>query len=270
MAAGNLEARLPASGRDEMADLTRSFNDMVTQLQAAERKQREVEILRRDLVAWAGHDLRTPLTSIRAMIEALADGLVSDEETRLRYLQTARRDIQALSRLIDDLFEMALADAGGLQLNREPGSLADLISDTLERFSAQARQQGITLQGRVEPGAEIADMDVQRIGRVLSNLVTNALRHTLAKGQITLAAAGQGDAILVSVEDSGEGIHPEDLPFVFERFYRGEKSRSRASGGAGLGLAIAKGIVEAHGGSIGIASQLGAGTRVWFTIPRPG
>jgi signal transduction histidine kinase len=268
VASGNLETRLPASGRDEMAGLTRSFNEMVAQLQAAARKQREVEILRRDLVAWAGHDLRTPLTSIRAIIEALADGLVSDEETRLRYLQTARRDIQSLSQLIDDLFEMALADAGGLQLNREPGSMADLISDTLERFSAQARQQGIMLEGSVEPGAESADMDVQRIGRVLSNLVTNALRHTPAHGRVTLTAAARGEFVQVSVEDSGEGIRPEDLPFVFERFYRGEKSRSRASGGAGLGLAIARGIVEAHGGSIDIASQPGEGTRVWFKIPR--
>ncbi len=268
VAAGNLETNLPAGGRDEMADLTRSFNDMVAHLQAAERKQQEVEILRRDLVAWAGHDLRTPLTSIRAMIEALADGVVSDEETRLRYLRTAQRDIQSLSRLIDDLFEMALADAGGLQLNREPGSMADLISDTLERFSPQARQQGITLEGSVDPAADSAVMDVQRIGRVLANLVNNALRHTLANGRITITSAPQDDSIIVHVEDSGEGIRPEDLPYVFERFYRSEKSRSRATGGAGLGLAIAKGIVEAHGGSIGIASKVGEGTRVWFTIPR--
>ncbi len=270
VAAGDLETRLQASGRDEMANLTRSFNDMVTQLQAAERKQKEIEILRRDLVAWAGHDLRTPLTSIRAMIEALADGVVSDEETRLRYLRTAQRDIQSLSRRIDDLFEMALVDAGGLQLNRQPGSMADLISDTLERFSAQARQQGITLEGSAGPGADYVDMDVQRIGRVLSNLVNNALRHTPPNGRITITSAPLEDCILVSVEDSGEGIQPEDLPFVFERFYRGEKSRSRATGGAGLGLSIAKGIIEAHAGSIGINSQPGAGTRVWFKIPRPG
>ena len=162
---------------------------------------------------------------------------------------------------------MAQADAGGLKLEQEQGSMADLISDTLERFSAQARQQGIVLEGSVAPGADSVRMDIQRIGRVLSNLVINALRHTPSNGRITITSALQGDAILVRVQDTGEGIRPEDLPFVFERFYRGEKSRSRSTGGAGLGLAIAKGIVEAHGGNIGIESQPGEGTQVWFTIP---
>ena len=267
VAAGDLKTRLQDSGKDEMALLAQSFNDMVVQLQEGERQQREIEILRRDLVAWAGHDLRTPLTSIRAIIEALADGMVNDEDTRLRYLRTAQRDIQSLSHLIDDLFEMAQADAGGLKLEQEQGSMADLISDTLERFSAQARQQGIVLEGSVATGADSVRMDIQRIGRVLSNLVINALRHTPSNGRITITSALQGDAILVRVQDTGEGIRPEDLPFVFERFYRGEKSRSRSTGGAGLGLAIAKGIVEAHGGNIGIESQPGEGTQVWFTIP---
>src|SRR5512140_2508534 len=266
VAAGNLATRLPEVGRDEMAVLAHSFNEMVAQLQETERKQQELELLRRELVAWAGHDLRTPLTSIRAIVEALADGMVSDEDTRLRYLRTAQADIQSLSHLIDDLFEMAQADAGGLQLNLEPGSISDLISDTLERFSAQAQRQGIHLEG--SPGqVDLVRMDMPRIGRVLSNLVGNALRHTPSGGQVTIRAHQEGAYVLVSVQDSGEGISPEDLPHVFERFYRGEKSRSRATGGAGLGLAIARGIVEAHRGTIGIESQVGVGTRVWFKIP---
>jgi signal transduction histidine kinase len=240
---------------------------MVAQLQAAELRQQQMDVLRRDLVAWAGHDLRTPLTSIRAILSALVDGMVEDEETRQRYLRTAQKDIQDLSHLIDDLFEMAQVDAGGLQLNLEPGSIGDLISDTLERFSAQARQQMITLEGSAAPGVDPVSMDVQRIGRVLSNLVSNALRHTPAHGQIILNSARQDAYVTVSVQDSGEGIHPEDLAYVFDRFYRGEKSRSRATGGAGLGLAIAKGIVEAHHGSIGIESQFGQGTKVWFKLP---
>lgn len=267
VAKGNLETRLPVSGRDEMATLAQSFNEMVAQLQAAELHQQQIDVLRRDLVAWAGHDLRTPLTSIRAILSALADGMVEDEETRQRYLRTAQKDIQDLSHLIDDLFEMAQVDAGGLQLNLEQGSIADLISDTLERFSAQARQQVIVLEGSVAPGVDPLTMDVQRIGRVLSNLVSNALRHTPAHGQITITSARQENYVTVSVQDSGEGIRPEDLGYVFDRFYRGEKSRSRATGGAGLGLAIAKGIVEAHQGSIGIESQFGKGTKVWFKIP---
>lgn len=267
VARGRLDTRLAVKGRDEMAILTASFNDMVAQLQEAERSQQQLDVLRRDLVAWAGHDLRTPLTSIRAILSALADGLVEDDETRQRYLRTAQKDIQSLSHLIDDLFEMAQADAGGLQLNLEQDSIADLISDTLERFSAQAQQQGIRLEGSATAGVDPVRMDTPRIGRVLSNLVGNALRHTPSGGRITLTAVRQQDRLLVQVEDTGEGIRPEDLPNVFDRFYRSEKSRSRATGGAGLGLAIAKGIVEAHRGSIGIESQPGKGTTVWFTLP---
>jgi len=267
VARGNLDTRLVVSGKDEMATLAGSFNEMVAQLQAAERSQQQVDVLRRELVAWAGHDLRTPLTSLRAVLSALADGLVEDEATRLRYLHTAQKDVQDLSHLIDDLFEMAQVDAGGMPLNLERGSIGDLISDTLERFSAQAGQQGISLRGSAAAGVDPVTMDSQRIGRVLSNLVSNALRHTPTGGQVTLKAVRQESWLNVSVEDSGEGIRPEDLPFVFERFYRGEKSRSRATGGAGLGLAIAKGIVAAHGGSIGIESEVGKGTKVWFQIP---
>ncbi|MDD5371767.1 MAG: HAMP domain-containing sensor histidine kinase, partial [Anaerolineaceae bacterium] len=260
VAAGDLNTRVPVDGRDEMAVLATSFNEMVAQLQAAQAQQQELDVLRRDLVAWAGHDLRTPLTSIRAIIEALADGLVTDEDARLRYLRTAQANVQSLSHLIDDLFEMAQVDAGGLQLNIEQGSIADLISDTLERFSAQAVRQGVTLEGSVAPGIDAVHMDAQRIGRVLSNLVGNALRHTPEGGRITLSAERLGGSLSVSVKDTGEGIQPGDLPRVFDRFYRGEKSRNRATGGSGLGLAIARGIIEAHGGSIGIESQVGTGT----------
>ena len=266
VARGRLDTRLAVKGRDEMAVLTASFNDMVAQLQEAAHSQQQLDVLRRDLVAWAGHDLRTPLTSIRAIVEALADGMVSDEETRLRYLRTAQADIQSLSHLIDDLFEMAQADAGGLQLDLEQGSISDLISDTLERFSTQAQRQGIRLEGS-PGGADLVRMDAQRIGRVLSNLVSNALRHTPSGGQVVISAGQEETYITVSVQASGEGISPADLPHVFDRFYRGEKSRSRTTGGAGLGLAIARGIVEAHHGTIGIESQVGKGTRVWFTIP---
>jgi len=267
VAQGHLETRLAVSGQDEVAALAGSFNEMVSQLQAAEQGKQQVEVLRRELVAWAGHDLRTPLTSIRAVLSALADGLVEDEATRLRYLHTAQKDVQDLSHLIDDLFEMAQADAGGLQINLEPGSIGDLISDTLERFSAQAGEGGIRLQGSAAAGVDPVTMDSQRIGRVLSNLVSNAVRHTPSGGFVTLTAMRREGRLLVSVEDTGEGIRPEDLPYVFERFYRGEKSRSRATGGAGLGLAIAKGIVQAHRGEIGIESTVGKGTRVWFSIP---
>jgi signal transduction histidine kinase len=267
VARGQLSTRIDVTGRDEMASLAKSFNEMVAQLEAAERKKVQVEALRRDLVAWAGHDLRTPLTSIRAIIEALADGVIEDEENRLRYLRTAQADIESLSHLIDDLFEMSQIDAGGLKMDLEPGYIADLVSDSLERFSEQARQKNIQIEGQISPEIGPVRMDEKRIGRVLANLLANALRHTPPGGVVQVAVQKSAGVLVVAVKDTGEGIQPEDLPYVFDQFYRGEKSRSRSTGGAGLGLAIAKGIVTAHGGSLGIESEPRKGTRVWFTLP---
>jgi len=269
LAEGNLDARVPVVGVDEMAGLARSFNAMAAQLQEAQRHQRELEGMRRDLIAWAGHDLRTPLASVRAIVEALADGVVEDPETIQRYLRTAQRDIRALSELIDDLFELSQLDAGGLQLEQGPNSLADLVSDTIESFSAVASQGGVALTGEVAPDVDPVVMDGGKIGRVLANLVGNAVRHTPAGGAVRIVVSrALGDAE-VRVVDTGEGIPDADLPHVFERFYRGEKSRSRATGGAGLGLAIAKGIVEEHGGRIWVESAPGAGACFAFTLPAP-
>jgi signal transduction histidine kinase len=266
IAAGDLDVRIPVRGRDEMALLARTFNQMAEQLQAVARQQRELETLRRDLIAWAGHDLQTPLASVQAVVEALADGVVEDPETAQRYLRTAQKDIRALSALIDDLFQMAQLDAGGLPLERAENSLSDLISDTLESFSELAARQGVDLQGSVEARVDPLAMDARRIGRVLNNLVSNALQHTPSGGRVLVRASRQPQAVLVEVTDTGEGIRSEDLPFIFDRFYRGEKSRSRSTGGAGLGLAIARGIVEAHGGQIGVENAT-QGTRFYFTIP---
>jgi signal transduction histidine kinase len=268
IAKGDLQARSPIQGRDEIADLATTFNQMADQLQRADARQRELENLRRDLIAWVSHDLHTPLASIRAILEALADGMVEDPETVQRYLQTAQKDIGALSSLIDDLFQMAQLDAGGLPLELGMNSISDLISDTLEGFSELAARQGVALNGDVEQGVDALWMDAQRIGRVLNNLIGNALRHTPTGGYIQVDAAPVPSGVRVEVTDSGEGIRPEDIPYVFDRFYRGEKSRNRATGGAGLGLAIARGIIEAHGGHIDVESQPGQFTRFYFTLPQ--
>jgi signal transduction histidine kinase len=265
---GNLSVRIPVSGNDEVAGLARTFNQMAARLQEADANQQALESLRRDLVAWAGHDLRTPLTGVRVLVEALADGVISDPETSQRYLQLARKQIDHLSLLIDDLFQVSQLDAGGIPLNLEPASLADLISDTLENFSGQALQQNIVLSGSASPRIDPIKMDVQRIGRVLNNLLGNALRYTPAGGSVTVQAEALAGSIRVTVEDSGEGISANDLPHVFDRFYRGEKSRNQATGGSGLGLAIAKGIVEAHGGKIGVESLPDKGARFYFTLPK--
>jgi signal transduction histidine kinase len=219
-------------------------------------------------VAWIGHDLRTPLAAIRVIVEALADGVVEDPATVERYLRTAQHQIGSLSSLLDDLFDIAQIDAGGLRLDRQPNSMCDLISDTIEAFTALAEHRGVTLEGSATPDVDPVLMDVQQVGRVLSNLLDNALRHTPEGGTVQMTASTMPDNVQVEISDTGEGISEEDLPHVFERFYRGEKSRSRATGGAGLGLAIAAGIVEAHGGQIGVESTVGRGTRIWFTLPR--
>jgi len=267
IAQGHLDVRVAVTGRDELADLAHTFNEMAAQLETAARQQHELDVLRRDLVAWIGHDLQTPLASIRVIVEALADGVVEDPATVERYLQTARHQIHSLSLLIDDLFEMAQIDAGGLKLERHPSSICDLISDTTEAFSALAERQGVALEGSATPDVDPVPMDVKKIGRVLNNLLDNALRHTPAGGVVRVDASTTAEGVLVEVCDTGEGIQAEDLPHVFERFYRGEKSRNRATGGSGLGLTIAKGIVEAHGGHIGVESAAGQGTRFFFTLP---
>lgn len=267
LAQGDLQTRVPVTGRDEVAALSTSFNQMVAQLQAADEKQRALENMRRDLIAWASHDLQTPLTSMRAVLEALSDGVVEEPEEVKRYLAIARRDVLSLSALIDDLFQMSQLDAGGFPLQRAQASLSDLVSDTLESFSELAKQQEITLEGQVESDVDPVLMDTQAIGRVLNNLLSNALRHTPARGRVSLWVRRAAQGVEVTVSDTGEGIRAQDLPHIFERFYRGDAARSRNRGGAGLGLAIARGIVHAHGGDIQVESQVGKGTQFTFHLP---
>jgi signal transduction histidine kinase len=269
LAQGDLQTRVPVSGRDEVSALAATFNQMAQQLQAADEKQRELETLRNDLITWVGHDLQTPLASMRAILEALSDGVVEDPEMVRRYLLTAQRDVMSLSALIDDLFQMSQLDAGGFPLDRAAASLSDLVSDTLESFSQLAMQHEIKLEGQVDPNVDSVFIDTQAIGRVFNNLISNALRHTPRGGEIKVEARRTGSAVEVTVSDTGEGIRPQDIPHIFERFYRGDASRSRnrGTGGAGLGLAIARGIVHAHGGDIQVESKLGRGTRFTFRIP---
>jgi signal transduction histidine kinase len=268
---GDFSARVPVQGSDEVAQLAQTFNHMAARLQKADAEARALEAARRDLVAWASHDLRTPLASLRAMLDALSDGVVAEPETVARYLRQSQAEIARMSALIDDLFELAQMDAGNVALRFDSGSLADLISDTLEGFSARAQAKGVTLRGSVDPQIDPVWMASDKIGRVLQNLIENAIRHTPAGGHVDLHAEPRNGAVLVTLQDTGDGIPPEDLSHIFDRFYRGEKSRSREgfdSGGAGLGLAIAKGIVEAHGGRIWAESAPGRGATLKFTLPR--
>jgi len=268
IAEGNLKARVSISGRDEVAMVGNTFNEMAAQLQQAAQEREELEKMRKDLIAWTSHDLRTPLTSIRAMIEALHDGVVDDPAMVQRYYSTIRSDIIALNNIIDDLFELAQLDAGGLSMEKAHHALGDLVSDTLEMFQALAKKRDITLQGEVAANLGLVWMCAPKIGRVLSNLVSNALRYTPAGGTVQVTAVRQKDGVVVTVQDDGPGFDEADLTRVFEQFYRGEEARSRASGsGAGLGLAIARGIVAVHDGRIWAENAPGGGAIVGFFLP---
>lgn len=270
IAEGNLEARVGITSGDEVEHLAAAFNRMADRLQQSASRQKELEQARRDVVAAVSHDLRTPLASLRAMIEAINDGVVSDETTVRRYMTIAQNQLQNLSILVDDLFELSQFDAGVMDWKAEPSSLRDLISDTLESLNVQATEKKIHLSGYVEPNVDPVLMNSHKVQRVLYNLVQNALRHTPADGTVVIEARPRenGREVQVDVVDSGEGIAETDLPRIFEMFYRGEKSRSRETGGAGLGLAIAQRIVQAHHGTIWVESRRGAGSRFSFTLPR--
>jgi signal transduction histidine kinase len=272
LANGELETELPVDGHDEISQLSSDFNRMAVALREAATREREMEQARRDLIAAVSHDLRTPLASARALIEAAADGVAADPETEARYLSSARNELANLGKLVDDLFELAQIDAGVLRLELEEASLHDLISDTLSSFHLQAERRGVRLVGEVSDGVDPVLVSPPKLQRVLYNLVSNALRHTPADGTVALRAMPKGGVIQVEVADNGEGISPDDLPRVFERSYKGEKSRARreedATPGAGLGLAIARGLVEAHGGQISVESRPGYGSRFRFTLNR--
>jgi signal transduction histidine kinase len=268
VAAGDLQARVPVHGRDEVAELARTFNTMTARLEESTARQRDMERARRGLVAAVSHDLRTPLASIRASVEALLDGVVTDAPTVERYLRTARAEAERLGTLIDDLFELSQIDAGALRLDLEETYLTDLISDTLEAMQPHAKQKQVVLTGAVDRDVPPVLADPKKLQRVLYNLVQNALRHTPADGTVILEAREEGPEIRVSVADGCEGIGEDERERVFEPFYRGDRSRQRGGDGAGLGLSIAKGIVEAHGGRIWVEPGQRIGCRFSFALPK--
>ncbi len=268
ISAGRLDARVPLDSNDEIGELAGALNAMAQRLEDSFGRERELENARRDLVSNVSHDLRTPLASIRAMIESINDGVVTDEPTIQRYLKTTQSEVETLSQLINDLFELSQMDAGILKLHAEAASVQDLVSDTLESMAAQAALQKLSLEGKVERDIGPVVMDSHRVQRVLYNLVQNSLRHTPPDGTISIRARDTGDAVEVQVADTGEGIPTLELDRLFDPGFRRDHARSRQLGGTGLGLSIAKGIVEAHGGRIWVESEPGKGSVFSFTLPK--
>ena len=267
MNSGSLDTRVATPSRDEIGELATALNSMAERLEASFIRERELEQARKDLVRTVSHDLRTPLASIRAMVESINDGVVTDEETVRRYLRSTQSEVEKLSQLINNLFELAQMDAGALELHLETSSLQDLLSDTLESMSAQALSRKLTLKGAVDEELSPVVMDPQRVQRVLYNLVQNALRHTPPDGTIFIRATDAGTEVQIDVIDTGEGIPGNALPQLFQRTHRPDDSQLRGAGGA-LGLSIAKGIVEAHGGRIWVQSSVGEGSTFSFTLPK--
>ena len=250
---GDLSARAPEGGPAELAELATAFNEMAANVE-------RLFDARRELVAWASHDLRTPLANMQAMLEALEDGLAEPEQ----YVPALREQVQVLTLLVDDLFELARIDAGALTLELREGSLAPVVASCLRGLEAEARARRVALRSLVDETAS-ARYAPDKVERVLVNLLTNALRHTPSDGSVAVLVVPVSGEVRVTVEDTGDGLEPESVQRMFERFWRADRARS--SRGAGLGLAIARGLVEAHGGRIWAENREGGGARVSFTLP---
>jgi signal transduction histidine kinase len=257
MEKGDLTVRVPVESDDEIGQLAHAFNSMAGGL--AQQEQ-----LRRNMVGDVAHELRTPLTNLRGYLEAARDGLLPADAA---FVDNLYEETMLLQRLVADLQDLAQAEAGQLALERRPAALDGIVEQAVAALRPQADLRAVTLGAELPPDLPLVNVDPERIGQVLRNLLSNAVVHTPPGGQVTvLARAGEGE-VTVSVRDTGEGIPPEHLLYVFDRFYRADKSRARQTGGAGLGLAIVKQLVVAHGGTIRVASEPGQGSTFTFTLP---
>jgi signal transduction histidine kinase len=253
---------------EELARLGRELEGMSARLEEARERERALDTSRRELIAWVSHDLRTPLAGIRAMAEALEDGVIEDPATVARYHASMRSEVDGLAGLVDDLFELSRINAGQLRLQMEKASLGDLVSDALEAASAVAHAKGVRLEGRMTTEAPALALSTPDMARVLRNLLENAIRHTPGDGAVSVEAGVDHDQAFVSVADGCGGIPESDLARVFDTAFRGAIARTPNDGGGGLGLAIAKGLVEAHNGQIAVSNEV-AGCRFTVTIPLP-
>ncbi len=258
MAAGHLEQVVSVRSNDEIGELASAFNQMSADLAEARK-------IRQQMTADIAHDLRTPLTVLAGYVEALRDGILQPNNDMY---EAMHEETQHLQRLIHDLRTLSLADANQLSLNREPTAMPTILEKLANIFAYKAHQQDVNLNVDSDPALPQVEVDAERIIQVLGNLVSNAFRYTPKGGQITLSAAQDDRAVLLNVADNGSGIDPDKLPYIFDRFFRADSSRQQDEGESGLGLAIAKSLVEAHGGTISVRSQLGQGTIFTIALPK--
>lgn len=262
---GDLSYRVQVHANDEIGNLAKSFNEMALKLDNSEQS-------RRRLVSDVAHELRTPLTVIRGTVDGIADGVFQADKV---HLDSIREQTVLLTHLVNDLRDLSLAESGQLKLERLSTDLVDLIQKKLSQFEVNARGKNVQLKLDTQSAVPLLNVDAKRIEQVIGNLLSNAIRHSPQNGQITVSLKTGDDptgkkSLVVSVTDSGEGIPAENLPYIFERFYRVETSRSRSEGGAGLGLAIVKQMIQAHGGLVWVESQVGHGSTFFFSLPYEG
>ncbi len=261
---GERDVSIATTARDELAQLALAANAMIADLQAEESARDQSDSARRGLVAAVSHDLRTPITSLRLLAEAVGDDIV-DGETRRAYLSRMRTHIDALSALIDDLFELSRLETGDISWSLERVPLDELVGETVEAMRLEAEAKGIAVVANVPHELGPARANPEKLQRVLFNLIQNAIRHTPADGSVVVRAEPVPAGIEVEIADSGDGIAPGEREHVFTAFYRGGADAARTGEGAGLGLAVSRAIVEAHGGRIWLAES-STGTRVRFSL----
>lgn len=271
--AGGFERFEPPPGLDtrsgdELGRLGRTFSQMAGRITSQVGALKQTDALRRELVANVSHDLRTPIASLQGYLETLLmkDAALSEAERR-QYLEIAMGHSERLGKLVSELFDLAKLDSGHTELHAEAFALGELVQDVVLKYRLGAERRGVAVDAEIPEGLPFVNADVGLIERVLENLLDNALRHTAAGGRVLVALRDAGDAVAVQVADTGRGIPPEELPYVFDRFYQVKKSEREGSGGVGLGLAIAKRILELHASPIAVDSAPDAGTRFDFALP---
>lgn len=257
VARGDLSARADVRGQDEVAQLADAFNSMAESLD-------RMETARRNQTADIAHELRTPLTVLQGTLEAMLDGVYPTDEENLR---AALIQTRTLSRVIDDLRILALADAGKLHLEKDAVDLGSFLKGVVEAYQPQAKGQGIALALETPSGLPTVQADYDRLAQVMGNLLSNSLQYVPEGGQVRVEADRKDRKVVVAVKDDGPGVLAEDLPRLFERFWRADRARRQATGGSGLGLSIARTIVEAHGGRIWAEETAGSGLTVRFSLP---
>lgn len=266
---GNLESRIEIDSEDELGKLAHSFNSMADTLVSNIEKLQRNDRMRRDLVANISHDLRSPLASIQGYLETiLLKGNSLDAKKREEYLETILKNTTMLSKLVEDLFELSKLEARQVQTRIEPFSIAELCQDVMLKFKPEAEKKEIKLRTDIQQSVPFVKADIRLTERALSNLLRNAIHYTDPDGEVVLSAEEQNGAIRIAVSDDGCGIHEEDLPHVFDRFYRGRKHENRSKGSSGLGLAIAQKILELHDSVIRVDSEEDVGTTFFFDLEK--